>query len=113
MKRGEAKIEFYTNLEYFKKEYESGMVVSKFLYQKAVGEKNIKMTYPQFNKYFNDILKTNISKNKNIEVLNLSRNNDIKKESITAGEPIKIKISTKEKVFDALYGKEIKEDDIL
>lgn len=55
MKKGEAKVEFFSNLEYFKKEYEAGLVVSKILYNKAVQEKNIKMKYNQFNKYFNDI----------------------------------------------------------
>ncbi|HHS6700362.1 TPA: hypothetical protein ACTN8S_001862 [Campylobacter jejuni] len=108
MQRGEAKIEFYSNINYLKKEFENGCVVSKFLYNKALKEKNFKMTYKQFNKYFNDEFKNKINKKGIIQENNpqslISKNK----------EPIKLKINTKsKKVFDAKFGKDIKEDDLL
>lgn len=113
MKKGEAKIEFFTNLKYLQNEYNNGQVVSKFLYQKAVREKNIKMRYAQFNKYFNDVFRVKtIEIEKQIKVV---ANENILKNDLTAtAGPIKASINTKEKkVFSALYGKEIKDDDIL
>lgn len=56
-KRGEAKVEFYSNLDWIKDQYNNGVIISKFLFQKAQKEKNFKMGYPQFNKYFNEIFK--------------------------------------------------------
>lgn len=119
MKKGEAKVEFFTHLEYLKKEYEAGLVVSKFLYNKAVLEKNIKMTYTQFNKYFNDIFNIKVNKIQNISQNSNTINNDsntpkkIQKDTLI-NEPIKAKIGTKEtKVFDPLYGKKFNNDDIL
>lgn len=114
MKKGEAKIEFFSNLEYIKKEYEAGLVVSKFLYNKAVLEKNIKMTYTQFNKYFNDTFNNKIDTVHNINQ-NLNINNSEKKQNETlTNEPIKAKINTKEtKVFNPLFGKNFNNDDIL
>ena len=106
MKKGEAKIEFFSNLEYFKKEYERGLVVSKFLYNKAVLEKNIKMTYVQFNKYFNETFN-----NKNIIPQDIKINNHEKE---IKNEPIKAKVTTREnQVFSAMYGKNFNTDDIL
>ncbi|MDN5071420.1 hypothetical protein O8C76_10350 [Aliarcobacter butzleri] len=106
MKKGEAKVEFFSNIEYFKKEYEKGLVVSKFLYNKAVQEKNIKMKYNQFNKYFNDIF--------NKKDIILKDNIEINKEERINNEPIKAKVTTKEnQVFSAMYGKKFKESDIL
>ncbi|EPR3147603.1 hypothetical protein ACU4US_001714 [Campylobacter jejuni] len=108
MKKGEAKIEFYSNLNYLKKEFENGCVVSKFLYQKALKEKNFKMTYVQFNKYFNEIFKNKIDKKETIQENNRFLTLENNK------EPIKLKINTKsKKVFDAKFGKDIKEDDLL
>ncbi|MFY4691205.1 hypothetical protein ACOTVD_09215 [Campylobacter jejuni] len=107
MKKGEAKIEFYSNLNYLKKEFENGCVVSKFLYEKALKEKNFKMTYVQFNKYFNEIFKNKIDKKETIQ-----ENNRFL--TLQNKEPIKLKINTKsKKVFDAKFGKDIKEDDLL
>ncbi len=106
MKKGEAKIEFFSNLEYFKKEYERGLVVSKFLYNKAVLEKDIKMTYVQFNKYFNETFN-----NKNIIPQDIKINNHEKE---IKNEPIKAKVTTREnQVFSAMYGKNFNSDDIL
>ncbi|EAI4450172.1 hypothetical protein A0Y73_07880 [Campylobacter lari] len=108
MKKGEAKIEFYSNLNYLKKEFENGCVVSKFLYEKALKEKNFKMTYVQFNKYFNEIFKNKIDKKETIQENNRFLTLENNK------EPIKLKINTKsKKVFDAKFGKDIKEDDLL
>lgn len=45
MKKGEAKIEFFSNIEFQKNEYKTGCVVSKFLYNKAKEKRNFKMTY--------------------------------------------------------------------
>ncbi|EOF4405775.1 hypothetical protein ACKWRQ_001619 [Campylobacter upsaliensis] len=99
MKRGFAKIEFFANLEYLKQEYNKGYVVSKILYEKAKQDKNISMVYSQFNKYFNEVFKNKIEKRE------ITRENK---------EPIKVKIDTKsKKVFDAKFGKDIKEDDLL
>lgn len=99
MKRGFAKIEFFANLEYLKQEYNKGYVVSKILYEKAKQDKNISMVYSQFNKYFNEVFKNKIEKK---EIIQENK------------EPIKLKIDTKsKKVFDAKFGKDIKEDDLL
>lgn len=98
MKRGEAKIEFYSNIEYIKKKYNSGIVVSKILFEHLKKEKNIKMCYEQFNKYFNDEFKL---KNK----LNYAKNENI---SIDIKEPKIIEIKNNNKVFSPLYGKDIK-----
>lgn len=109
MQRGEAKIEFYSNINYLKKEFENGYVVSKFLYNKALKEKNFKMTYKQFNKYFNDEFKNKIKKKEAIQEDNYSQSLALKNK-----EPIKLKIDTKSKrVFDAKFGKDIKKDDLL
>lgn len=98
MKRGEAKIEFYSNIEYIKIQYYSGIVVSKILFEHLKKERNIKMCYGQFNKYFNDefklINKSNFTKNENIS-------SDMK-------EPKIIEIKNNNKVFSPLYGKDIK-----
>lgn len=113
MKKGEAKIEFYTNLNYLQNEYKSGQVVSKFLYQKTVREKNIKMSYWQFNKYFNDVFEVKKSVLEESVVISPTEEILVIKQSESQG-PIKASINTKEKkVFSALYGKEIKDDDIL
>ncbi|EAJ5683708.1 hypothetical protein BBZ05_07405 [Campylobacter lari] len=107
MKKGEAKIEFYSNLNYLEKEFKNGCVVSKFLYDKALKEKNFKMTYVQFNKYFNEIFKNKIDKKETTQENSQSLILENK-------EPIKLKINTKsKKVFDAKFGKNIKEDDLL
>lgn len=98
MKRGEAKIEFYSNIEYIKEKYNSGIVVSKILFEHLKKEKNIKMCYEQFNKYFNDEFKL---KNK----LNYAKNENI---SIDIKEPKIIEIKNNNKVFSPLYGKDIK-----
>lgn len=109
MKKGEAKIEFFTNLKYLQNEYNDGLVVSKFLYKKAVHEKNFKMTYPQFNKYFNDFLA--IKKTVSVFPLVKKEQDDPKSGS---SEPLRARINTKEKkVFDALYGKQISDEDLL
>lgn len=114
MKKGEAKIEFFSNLEYLKKEYQAGLVVSKFLYNKAVIEKNIQMTYTQFNTYFNRYFnrKDTNSQTTNINQNLISESKKIEKE-VLQNEPIKAKIETKEKIFDPLYGKNFNSDDIL
>ncbi|WP_139454146.1 hypothetical protein [Campylobacter armoricus] len=107
MKRGFAKIEFFANLEYLKQEYNKGYVVSKILYEKAKQDKNISMVYSQFNKYFNEIFKNKIEKKEITQENNQSLTLENK-------EPIKVKIDTKsKKVFDAKFGKDIKEDDLL
>jgi len=63
VKKGEAKIEFFSNLKYLQNEYNNGLVVAKFLYKKAIHEKKFKMGYGQFNKYFNDVF--GVKKNQN------------------------------------------------
>ncbi|EAH7052159.1 hypothetical protein AB7A01_001746 [Campylobacter coli] len=109
MQRGEAKIEFYSNINYLKKEFENGCVVSKFLYDKALKEKNFNMTYKQFNKYFNDEFKNKIKRKETIQ-----EDNQLQSLVPKNKEPIKVKIDTKsKKVFDAKFGKDIKEDDLL
>ncbi len=109
MKRGFAKIEFFANLEYLKQEYNKGYVVSKILYEKAKQDKNISMVYSQFNKYFNEVFKNKITKKEIIEESNQSQSLMLENK-----EPIKVKIDTKsKKVFDAKFGKDIKEDDLL
>lgn len=113
MKKGEAKIEFFTNLKYLQNEYNNGLVVAKFLYQKAVREKNFKMKYPQFTRYFNDVLAMKKSVVKEPVITSPAEEILVIKQSESQG-PIKASINTKEKkVFSALYGKEIKDDDIL
>lgn len=103
MKKGEAKIEFYAILEFLRQEFKAGIVVSKFLYEKAKKQKNIKMTYKQFNKYFNDTFKT--PKEKIESSINIIKNDT---------EPIKLKISTRSKKnFDPMFGKKFSQDDIL
>ncbi|EAL8059712.1 hypothetical protein MKS95_001378 [Campylobacter jejuni] len=107
MKRGFAKIEFFANLEYLKQEYNKGYVVSKILYKKAKQDKNISMVYSQFNKYFNEVFKNKIEKKEITQENNQSS-------ALENKEPIKLKINTKsKKVFDAKFGKDIKEDDLL
>ncbi|EPM8488445.1 hypothetical protein ACNANX_09415 (plasmid) [Campylobacter coli] len=107
MKRGFAKIEFFANLEYLKQEYNKGYVVSKILYKKAKQDKNISMVYSQFNKYFNEVFKNKIEKKEITQENNQSL-------ALENKEPIKLKINTKsKKVFDAKFGKDIKEDDLL
>lgn len=103
MKKGEAKIEFYAILNFLQQEFEAGTVVAKFLYEKAKEYKNIKMTYKQFNKYFNDTFKTPKEKiDSNIKII---KNNT---------EPVKLKISTgSRKNFDPMFGKKFVKDDIL
>ncbi|EDP5801363.1 hypothetical protein FV933_04820 [Campylobacter jejuni] len=109
MKRGFAKIEFFANLEYLKQEYNKGYVVSKILYEKAKQDKNISMVYSQFNKYFNDEFKNKIKKKETIQ-----EDNQLQSLVPKNKEPIKLKIDTKsKKVFDAKFGKDIKEDDLL
>jgi len=110
MKKGEAKIEFFSNLKYLQNEYNNGLVISKFLHQKAKNEKNFRMTYAQFNKYFNDVF--GVKKNQN-EKLVIDTPIE-KKINVENTGPIKASIDTKEKkVFSALYGKQIQDDDIL
>ncbi len=65
-------------------------MVSKFLYNKALKEKNFKMTYVQFNKYFNEIFKNKIDKKETIQ-----ENNQFL--TLENKEPIKLKINTKSK----------------
>ncbi|ASM39443.1 hypothetical protein CSPB12327_07655 [Campylobacter sp. RM12327] len=111
MKKGEAKIEFFSNLNYLKKEFESGLVVSKFLYEKAKTSKNFKMSYKQFNKYFNEVFKNINNKTKTIKTP--KNNNEIIKVKIE-NEPIKLQIKTNnKKIFDSKYGKKFNNDDIL
>ncbi len=116
MKKGEAKIEFFSNLNYLKKEFESGLVVSKFLYNKAKTNKNLKMSYKQFNKYFNDTFK-NIHNQSKIALKsknNLNEYQSSTKDKKIKNEPLKLKIQTNSKnVFNAKFGKEFKESDIL
>lgn len=116
MKKGEAKIEFFSNLNYLKKEFESGLVVSKFLYNKAKTTKNLKMSYKQFNKYFNDTFKNthNQSKIALKSKNNLNEYQSSTKDKKIENEPLKLKIQTNSKnVFNAKFGKEFKESDIL
>lgn len=60
MKRGEGKTEFFANLNYLKEQYKQGIIISKFLYEKAVEEKNFKMSYKNFNNYFNKYIREDI-----------------------------------------------------
>ncbi|MDY4427107.1 MAG: hypothetical protein SPE20_07110, partial [Helicobacter sp.] len=70
-------------------------------------DKNISMVYSQFNKYFNEVFKNKIEKKEIIQENNQSL-------ALENKEPIKLKIDTKsKKVFDAKFGKDIKEDDLL
>ncbi|WP_162165545.1 hypothetical protein [Campylobacter fetus] len=112
MKKGEAKIEFFSNLNYLKQEFEAGLLVSKILYQKAKIDKNFKMTYKQFNKYFNDELKNIHNRTKTDQI---STNIDKAIRSIEIkNEPIKLQIKpNNKKVFDVKFGKEFNDDDIL
>ncbi|EKI5496049.1 hypothetical protein PAC54_001727 [Campylobacter jejuni] len=113
MKRGFAKIEFFANLEYLKQEYNKGYVVSKILYEKAKQDKNISMVYSQFNKYFNEVFKNKIDFKNKIEKKEITQENN-QSLALENKEPIKLKIDTKsKKVFDAKFGKDIKEDDLL
>lgn len=65
------------------------------------------MTYKQFNKYFNDEFKNKIEKKE----ITQENNQSLALENIG---PIKLKINTKpKKVFDAKFGKDIREDDLL
>ncbi|MCE7204791.1 hypothetical protein LZW54_09975, partial [Campylobacter coli] len=67
----------------------------------------ISMVYSQFNKYFNEVFKNKIEKKEIIQENNQSL-------ALENKEPIKLKIDTKsKKVFDAKFGKDIKEDDLL
>lgn len=63
------------------------------------------MTYKQFNKYFNDEFKNKIEKKETIQ-----KDNQLQSLVLKNKEPIKPKIK---KVFDAKFGKDIKEDDFL
>lgn len=113
MKKGEAKIEFFTNLKYLQNEYNNGLVVAKFLYEKAVREKNFKMKYQQFNKYFNDVLAMKKSVVKEPVITSPAEEILVIKQTGSQG-PIKASINTKEKkVFSALYGKKVEDGDIL
>ncbi|MFA6760272.1 MAG: hypothetical protein WCR69_04430 [Sulfuricurvum sp.] len=56
LKKGDGTIEFYANLKWLREQYESGLVVAKRLYEKAVEERGFKMGYWQFTKYFNEEL---------------------------------------------------------
>ncbi|EOH5771477.1 hypothetical protein ACL90S_001814, partial [Campylobacter coli] len=59
------------------------------------------------NKYFNEVFKNKIEKKEIIQENNQSL-------ALENKEPIKLKIDTKsKKVFDAKFGKDIKEDDLL
>ncbi|EPU7757945.1 hypothetical protein ACVZOA_001713, partial [Campylobacter coli] len=70
-------------------------------------DKNISMVYSQFNKYFNEVFKNKIEKKEITQENNQSL-------ALENKEPIKLKIDTKsKKVFDAKFGKDIKEDDLL
>ncbi|EAJ0181354.1 hypothetical protein CIY99_08680, partial [Campylobacter jejuni] len=70
-------------------------------------DKNISMVYSQFNKYFNEVFKNKIEKKEITQENNQSL-------ALENKEPIKVKIDTKsKKVFDAKFGKDIKEDDLL
>lgn len=97
MKRGEAKIEFYSNFEYIKENYLSGIVVSKILFEHLKQEKNIKMSYVQFNSYFNNEFKTKK------EINNTKQENN----SSNIKEPKKVEIKNNHQVFSALYRKQI------
>ncbi|EEU7996836.1 hypothetical protein HDM70_001955, partial [Campylobacter coli] len=73
----------------------------------AKQDKNISMVYSQFNKYFNEVFKNKIEKKEITQENNQSL-------ALENKEPIKLKINTKsKKVFDAKFGKDIKEDDLL
>lgn len=116
LKRGEAKIEFFSNLEYLKQEFKNGFVVSKALYNKAKLEKNLKLSYEQFNKYFNDTFKNthNQSKTALKSKSYLKEYQSSTKDKKIENEPLKLKIQTNSKnVFNAKFGKEFKDEDIL
>lgn len=116
MKKGEAKIEFFSNLNYLIQEFEKGLVVSKFLYEKAKINKNFKMTYKQFNKYFNENFKNVYNQTKSAlkSIGDVNTIKDTKNNLKTKNEPIVLKIDTKtKKVFDVNFDKHIKEEDIL
>lgn len=103
MKRGFAKIEFFTNLDYFKKAFKKGFVVSKILYEKAKKEKKIQMSYTQFNKYFKEFLikQKNLKSETNTHANNFSN-------------PIKLEINAaSKKVFDPKFKKNIAAEDLL
>ncbi|EPP5590713.1 hypothetical protein ACV524_001703, partial [Campylobacter coli] len=73
----------------------------------AKQDKNISMVYSQFNKYFNEVFKNKIEKKEISQENNQSL-------ALENKEPIKLKINTKsKKVFDAKFGKDIKEYDLL
>lgn len=109
MKKGEAKIEFFSNLNYLKKEFESGLVVSKFLYNKAKTNKNLKMSYKQFNKYFIEVFINNQTKT----IKTPKNNNEIIKVNVE-NEPVKLQIKpNNKKVFDVKFGKKFNDNDIL
>lgn len=113
LKKGEAKIEFFSNLFWLQREFELGLVVSKFLYQKAQKEINLKMTYVQFNKYFNQVFKHTSTINRNGSNFNDQQKNDVTPYS-NSKEPLKLKIDTyTKKVFDPLFGKNVKKEDLL
>lgn len=50
-KKGEGKVEFFKNMEYFKEKYREGYVVTSILYRKAQEEINIQMSYQTFRRY--------------------------------------------------------------
>ena len=113
MKKGEAKIEFFSNLKYLQNEYNNGLVISKFLHQKAKNEKKFNMTYAQFNKYFNEIFGVKKSIVKDPVITSPAEEILVIKQSESQG-PIKASINTKEKkVFNALYGKQVNDGDLL
>lgn len=113
LKKGEAKIEFFSNLFWLQREFELGLVVSKLLYQKAQKEINLKMTYVQFNKYFNEVFKNTPINAQNRSQLNDKQKNDVTP-TPTSKEPLKLKIDTyTKKVFDPLFGKNVKKEDLL
>ena len=56
MQRGDKAIEFYSNLNWLKEQYKAGFVIAKRLYEKAVNERDFKMSYMQFCRYFNEEL---------------------------------------------------------
>ncbi len=106
MKRGEAKIEFYSNLNFIKIKYDEGIVVSKILYNLVKNEKNIIMSYQQFNKYFNETFNITLQNQENKKISNLQDKEKISK------DPIKININTKgSKIFKP--NKKFNHNDIL
>ncbi|MFA6760271.1 MAG: hypothetical protein WCR69_04425 [Sulfuricurvum sp.] len=117
MKRGEAKIEFYANLKWLREQYESGLVVAKFLYDKAVEEKNFKMKYVQFNKYFNDELNEIEKATKEQKAKEAAKEAEpvAKEDAETKPKsgPIVVRMQKHERVFDPLRGKNIDPSRIL